>query len=271
MYNVPMSETAARILFGLLISMALASCGESPASPTAVVAATPSTATPATSPTATYTPAPSPTATHTPMPTPTLTAVHTPTPAPMHIPTQTPTATPTPAPTPTPMPRLTPIATPALGYQVVTRNQEYAYDIDAPEGWTLEHGEYKNTEEEQGRLVIISEELADGITLERFAQSVRDGLREDWGPDASRFEITNFERTNVGGRDAYSIAYRVRESADSADAPIFEDAAEIVLVASSPLGDPQGFRARYALDNRVIWRYGAARTRVLDSFRILAE
>ena len=265
-----MSETAARILFGLLISMALASCGDSPAPPTAVVAASPS---PATSPTATatHTPSPTPTATHTPAPTPTPTAIHTPTPAPMHIPTQTPTATPTPAPpapTPTPSPTLTPIATPARGYQVVTRNQEYAYDIDVPEGWTLEHGEYKNTEEDQGRLVIIVEELADGTTLERFAQSVRDGLREDWGPDASRFEITNFERTKVGGRDAYSIAYRVRESPGQC----LLDAVETIVVASSLPSHSQGFRARYSFCGwQEIVGFREVRTRTLDSFLVAAR
>ena len=188
----------------------------------------------------------------------------------MHIPTQTPTATPTPAPpapTPTPSPTLTPIATPAQGYQVVTRNQEYAYDIDVPEGWTLEHGEYKNTEEEQGRLVIIVEELADGTTLERFAQSVRDGLREDWGPDASRFEITSFERTNVGGRDAYSIAYRVR-GPDHCTL----DTVETIVVALSIPDYSQGFRASYSLCGwREIVEFREARTRTLDSFRVAAR
>ena len=263
-----MSETAARILFGLLISMALASCGDSPASP-AVVAASPPPATH--TPMPTPAPSPTPTATHTPTPTPTATAFHTPTPAPMHIPTQTPTATPTPAPpapTPTPMPTVTPIATPAHGYQVVTRNQEYAYAIDVPEGWTLEHGEYKHKEEDQGRLVIIVDELADGTTLEQFAQSVRDGLRGDWGPDASRFEITSFERTKAGDRDAYSIAYRVRESPGQC----LLDAVETIVVASSPRSHSQGFRARYSFCGwQKIVGFREVRTRTLDSFRVTTK
>ena len=283
MYNAPMSETAARILFGILISMALASCGDSPApapspppAPTVVVAASPPTATH----TPTATPSPTPTASHTPLPTathtpaPTATAFHTPTPAPMHIPTQTPTATPapappaTPAPAPTPIPTVTPIATPARGYQVVTRNQEYAYAIDVPEGWTLEHGEYRHAEEEQGRLAVIVEDLADGTGLERFAQSVRDGLREDWGPDASRFEITSFERTKVGDADAYSIAYRVRESPGNC----LLDAVETIIVASSLPSHSQGFRARYSFCGwQQIVGFREARTRTLDSFRVAAR
>ena len=279
-----MSETAARVLFGILITMALASCGDSPASPTAqppaptvIVAASPPTATHTPTLTATPTPSPTPTASHTPVPTathtpaPTATAFHTPTPAPMHIPTQTPTATPTPAPpapTPTPMPTVTPIATPAHGYQVVTRNQEYAYAIDVPEGWTLEHREYKHKEEEQGRLAIIVEELADGTGLERFAQSVRDGLREDWGPDASRFEITSFERTKVGDRDAYSIAYRVREGPGHC----VLDAVETIVVASSLPSHSQGFRARYSFCGwQEIVGFREVRTRTLDSFRVAAR
>ena len=282
-----MSETAARVLFGIFITLALASCGDPPAPPTAqpsaptvIVVASPPTATHTPTPAATSTPSPTPTASHTPVPTathtptPTATAFHTPTPAPLHIPTQTPTATPapappsTPAPTPTPMPTVTPIATPAHGYQVATRNQEYAYSIDVPEGWTLERGEYRHTEEEQGRLAIIVEDLADGTGLERFAQSARDGLREDWGPDASRFEITSFERTKVGGTDAYSIAYRVRESPGSC----LLDAVETIIVASSIPDYSQGFRARYSFCGwQEIVGFREVRTRTLDSFRVAAR
>ena len=282
-----MSETAARVLFGILISMALASCGDSPApppspppAPTAVVvAASPPTATHTPTLTATQTPSPTPTASHTPVPTathtpsPTATAFHTPTPAPMHIPTQTPTATPapappaTPAPSPTPIPTVTPIATPARGYQVVTRNQEYAYAIDVPEGWTLEHGEYRHAEEEQGRLAIIVEDLADGTGLERFAQSVRDGLREDWDADTSTFEITSYERTKVGDADAYSIAYRVRGPGHCT-----LDTVETIVVASSIPDYSQGFRASYSLCGwREIVEFREARTRTLDSFRVAAR
>ena len=263
-----MNKTAARIPFGILailaLALALASCVDSPAPPpaqppasTAVVAASPPTATHTATPTVvkTYTPTPSPT------------AIHTPTPAAMPIPTPSPAATHTPTSTPTPSPTLTPIAAPARGYQVVTRDQEYAYSIDVPEGWTLEYGEYKHREDNQGRLVIIAVTLADGTGLERFAQSVRDGLPGDW-PTASLFETTSFERTQAGGKNAYSIAYRVRENPDHC----ILDVAETVVAASSIPGYSQGFRARYSLCGwREILGFREVRTRTLDSFRVSAR
>lgn len=167
---------------------------------------------------------------------------------------------PLPPPTPAPLPLR----------QVVNRDHKHAYSIEIPQDWTLrasgEVSEYQG-DAPHGDLTIWVVDLAEGTTLEQFAQSVRDGLLGEW-PDASLFEITSFERTQAGDKDAYSIAYRVWENAD---APFFEDAAEIVVVASSLPGAPQGFRASYALGNWLIWNYGEVRTRALDSFRILAE
>ena len=324
MYTAPMSENAARILFGLILTLALASCVDSPAppaAPTAVIAASPPTAThtPAPSPTAThmptatptytptatptatttptptatytptptptatqtptatptYTPTPTPTATHTPTPsptsthtpTPTSTATYTPTPTATQTPTPTATYTPTPAPTAThtttPTPTLTPIATPAQGYQVVTRDQEYAYSMDIPEDWTLWNGEY-GPPFYPHTLGIKSVDLEGGTSLEQFAHSVRYSIqragldRED--PDESMVEITSFERTQVGDRDAYFIAYHM----PSRRGQCVYNAEETVVVASSLPGNTQGFRARY-------WwcgKYGEDGRRILDSFRV---
>ena len=337
MYNAPMSKTAARILFGVILTLALASCVDSPASPpapTVVVAASPPmatqtatptltatptptashtpvptatqtptatatytptpthtptpTATQTLTPTATYTPTPSPTATHTLTPTatytptPTPTATYTPTPTPTATPTPTPTPTATPTPTPTatytptpaptathtatPTPTLTPIATPAQGYQVVTRDQEYAYSMDIPEDWTLWNGEY-GPPFYPHTLGVKSVDLADGTSLEQFAHSVRYSIqragldRED--PDESMVEITSFERTQVGDRDAYFIAYHM----PSRRGQCVYNAEETVVVASSLPGNTQGFRARY-------WwcgKYGEDGRRILDSFRVITR
>ena len=109
--------------------------------------------------------------------------------------------------------------------------------------------------------------MADGTSLERFAQSVRDGLRGDWWATAALFEITSFERTQVGGEDAYSIAYRVRESPEYC----VLDVVETVVAASFLPGAPQGFRARYELCDWQAREFGEIRTRTLASFRVAAR
>ena len=58
---------------------------------------------------------------------------------------------------------------------------------------------------------------------------------------------------------------------ESPDDVYFEDIVEVVIVASSLPGAPQGFRARYGLANWLAWNYGATRTQVLNSFRVFAE
>ena len=113
-------------------------------------------------------------------------------------------------------------------------------------------------------MVISAVELADGTTLEQFAQSVRDGLRGDWRRDASLFAINSFERTQVSGEDAYSIAYRVQESPEYC----VVDVVETVVLASSLPGNPQGFRARYMLCDWLVRQFGEVRARTLDSFRV---
>ena len=170
----------------------------------------------------------------------------------------------TPSAEPDPETSATPLSTPTQGYQAVTRDQKYDYAIDVPEDWTLENGEYRG---DGVILAINSVNLADGTGLEQFAQSVRDRLRGDWWRDASLFEITSFERTQVGGQDAYSIAYRVRES------PLYcmLDVVEIVVVASFLPGNPQGFRARYSLCDWRVWEFGEARAQTLDSFRVVTR
>ena len=310
-----MNKTAARIPLGILaiLALALASCVDSPApptaqppAPTAIIAASPPTATHTPTPTltATPTPSPTPTASHTPIPTPTAThtptatatlaptATYTPTPSPTSTQIPTPTATYTPTPTatatytptptatytptpratathtPAPTPTLTPIATPAQGYQVVTRDQEYSYVIDIPEDWMLRSDEYR--EAERSNLRVTSVELAEGTTLEEFGQSVWDGLPMDrWWGGESLVARTSFERTQIGGKDAYSIAYLMKNPHRCPGPRYYEDIVEIVLVASSLPRNPQGFRARYGLcGGRHMREDGEFRTPTLNSFRV---
>ena len=303
-----MNKTAARIPLGIILALALASCVDSPPTPTAqppaptaIIAASAPTATHTAAPTASHTPVPTPTTTHTPTatatltptstrtptpsptatqtpaptatytPTPSPTATHTPTPSPTptHTPTPTATYTPTPSPTathtPTPTPTLTPIATPAQGYQVVTRDQEYAYAIDIPEDWTLANGAYGGP---QGRLIINEVDLADGTDPERFAQSVRDGLTEDWWDAESLLAITSFERTQLGGHAAYSIAYRLISPYYCGYA-YYEDVSAIVVMASSIPGYSRGFIVRYGLcSGEHVRKFGEIRNQILNSFRV---
>ena len=145
-------------------------------------------------------------------------------------------------------------------YQIATRDQEYGYTIDVPDGWVDENDYVKG-----GRLDIREFPLTAGMTLDQFAESVRDNLRREWWPSASVFEITHFSKKQAGDQESYSLEYRVRESPEYC----LVDVEEVIGVGSSLPGQIQGFRALHkACDWMLPGRLGRERREVLDSFRI---
>ena len=191
-----------------------------------------------------------PVATVTPLPSPTV--IPTPTPVPTATYTATPMATYTPAPTPTPI------------YPIVTRSEDYGYTIDIPDGWVEEEGYIRSIP--GGRLYIKSVDLTSQTTLDQFAESVRDNLRQEWWPTASLFEITSFEKRLSGDHESYILEYRVHEE------PRYcvVDVAEAIALGSSLPGFNRGFRVLHqACDWELDGRLDHARRESLESFRVI--
>lgn len=153
-----------------------------------------------------------------------------------------------------------PPPTPTPRYQIATRDQEYVYTIDVPEGWVDENDYAKG-----GRLDIREIPLTAGTKLDQFAESVRDNLRREWWPSASVFEITHFSKRQAGDQEFYSLKYRVRESPEYC----LVDVEEVIGVGASLPEQVQGFRALHeACDWMLQGRLGMERRQVLDSFRV---
>ena len=210
-------------------------------------------------PEATPTPEPTPTPTQAPGPTPT--AVPTPTP----IPTVTPVPTPTPIPTATPAP--TPVPIPPIGgvdNSITKRDKEYHYVIDLPDNWSEEWpGRYGSTSP-WGRLLISSQYLPSGYTLDQFTQLVLHNPQRDWWSNPSLFKITSVEEVFQDGQPAKRVRYRVQE------APQYcvLDVEELVVVSQVLPGNPQGFRVKAWMCEHDITAHGPARDRILESFRV---
>ena len=169
-------------------------------------------------------------------------------------------AIPAPSPSPPTAPR----------YSIVNRDHEYGYAIDLPDDWVEEEGYIASAP--GGEMFIRDIDLPAGTTLQQYAESVRDNLRHDWWPSASMFEITSFGKRTSGGRELYSVEYRVQED------PMYcaLDVIEVIGVGTSLPGLRQGFRVRHQLceeEARHWQRQGLDRTRreTLDSFRIITR
>ena len=150
------------------------------------------------------------------------------------------------------------------------RDLEYAHTVNIGDQWN-ENDEFAGRYSRSspwGEVTITSQSLRRGSTLRHFAESVRDQLEDDWWFwSPSLFEITSFQETQIGGRDAYSITSRVRESPEYC----IVDVAEIVMLSNSLPGNPQGFRVRAWMCERSVADYGQDRLEMLDSFRIITR
>ena len=117
---------------------------------------------------------PTPTPTHSPSPTPTTL------PSATAIPTATPVPTPTPGPTATPSP--TPVPVPPVGgvdNSITQRDEEYHFVIELPDNWSEECTGRYASESPWGRLLITSQYLASGFTLNQFSQLVLHNPEQD--------------------------------------------------------------------------------------------
>ena len=183
----------------------------------------------------------------------------TPTPEPTNTPTPSPTNTPAPSPTSTPTPTPTP-------YPVVTRDQEYGYTIDIPDDW-VDEGRYTRSVP-GGALIVRELDMAAGTTLDQFAESVRNNVRQEWWSSASLFEITSFENRRAGDQDFYFMGYRAQRTPEDC----VREVVELLALGSYLPGPMKGFRVRHvACDSELPGGLDVSRREVLDSFRIVTR
>ena len=158
----------------------------------------------------------------------------------------------------------TPTPTPAPRYPVVTRSEEYGYTIDILDGWVEEDGYVRSIP--GGKMFVRELDLAVGTTLDRFAESVRDNLRQEWWSSASLFQITSFGKRRLGDQDFYWMEYRVQESPKYC----LLDVVELIALGTSLPGAPKGFRAIHRSCN---WELpgglDSTRRETLESFRVV--
>lgn len=240
------------------------------ATPTLEPTATPAPeATPTTTPTPTPTPSPTPEPTPTAAPEPTATPEPTSTPTPeatsTPVPAPTPTATPTPSPTPEPKPTpKPPTAVAGRDTAVTSRELEYSYTIELPDNWRKDGEGRYSSESPWGQLTVSSQHLPLGYTVDWLTMLVQDGLRKDWWPTVSLFEITSVEEAMTDNQPARLIRYRVQESLEYC----VLDVEELVVVSHILPGNPHGFRVRVWMCEQDAARYGQAREDILESLRI---
>lgn len=186
-------------------------------------------------------------------------------------PAPAPRATPTPAPSPTPARSVAvaPAQTTASG--IVIRPHDYDYTIEVA-GWDKKEWS-TNTDtwwdSHQGNLRVRMSSQPAGTTLERFAQTVRDKVQEEWGEwrkkmygdDTSLLEITAFEKRQVGGQERYYLKYRVQAK------PCVFDVEEAIGLGPSQVGPARGFRALHRTCEG--WDFEQGRRKVLDSLRVV--
>ena len=144
----------------------------------------------------------------------------------------------------------------------MTRQQEYGYTIDLPDGWS-ENDDYVMSPQ-GGQLRILESNVVAGTTLDQFAGWIRDNLRGDWWASASVFDITHFGKRQAGGQEFYSLKYQVQESPEFC----LLDVEEAIVVGASLPGPAHGFRVRHqACDSQLRRGLAPERRRALDSFR----
>ncbi len=157
-----------------------------------------------------------------------------------------------------------PAATPR--HSIETRDMEYGYTIEIPDGW-VEEGEGRYYGQESGTLRVLYRSLDNETTLDQYAKSVRDNLRQEWLPSASLFEIRSFEKERTENQAFYSLRYKVRES------PMYciVDVRERIYTADSLPGNPYGFRVSTRFCD---WEVAGSRrltTRLMNSFDIIEK
>ena len=152
-------------------------------------------------------------------------------------------------------------------YSITTVTEEYGYEIELPRGWVEENGRIHSTP--GGELFITSISLPAGSTLESYADTVTENLRQDWWLTASRFEINAVNKKQKDGNEFYTVEYIVQESPQYCALDVWE----LIVVGSSLPQSSKGYRVRHQLcegEAREWMRRGLDRTRrdTLESFRL---
>ena len=155
-------------------------------------------------------------------------------------------------------------------YSIATVTEEYGWEIDLPRGW-IDDGESIRSEP-GGELEVLEVELRAGTTLEDFADSVIDNLRQDWWLTASRFEVNRVEKRQVAGNEFYFVEYVVQESPKYCALDVWE----LIAVGSSLPGSVKGYRAQHRLCEHEAreWesrRLDRTRRTTLESFRVVTR
>ena len=272
------------------------------AMPTATLAAsTPEivTAAPAAMPTA----PPEPTLTPTPAPLPTPTAPPEATPTPTVAPTLTPTATPTPLPTPTPagthlvkhpdsglevkltqaqfdhflrtgevtvapLPTPTPTPLPTQAPLHTYTNDNYAYSIAAPVGWSLTEdgpaGYRLVSPDRQVQVSAYAEAVPErGHSLLHYLESRRSELLSQARRIGWFFEETAVFQEKAGNSSYWRLEYQVKGTQDFC----LHDVVEILSHARLYPAKPYAYRLRVAICPEALVAYRVDRERILNSFR----
>lgn len=246
-------------------------------------------------PTLTPTPAPLPTPTATPEPTPTPTIPPPPTPttAPSPLPTPTPepagthlvkhpdsglevkltqvqfdhflrtgevTVAPLPTPTPTPLPTQAPLHT--------YTNNNYAYSIAAPAGWSLTEdgpaGYRLVSPDRQVQVSAYAEAVPErGHSLLHYLEARRSELLSQARMTGWFFEETAVVQEKAGNSSYWRLEYRVKGTQDFC----LYDVVEILSHARLYPAKPYAYRLRVAICQEALVAYRVDRERILNSFR----
>ena len=155
-------------------------------------------------------------------------------------------------------------------YSITTVSEEYGWEIDLPRGWIDDGQSIKSVP--GGELQVREIELRAGTTLEKFADSVIDNLRQDWWLTASRFEVNRVEKRQVAGNEFYFVEYVVQESPKYCALDVWE----LIAVGSSLPGSVKGYRAQHRLCEHEAreWesrRLDRTRRATLESFRVVTR
>ena len=147
---------------------------------------------------------------------------------------------------------------------ITKRDGEYNHVIEFPDNWSEEWPGRYASESPWGRLLISSQYLASGYTLDQFTQLVLHNPRQDWWSNPSLFKVTSVEDVLQDGQAAKRVRYRVQE------APQYcvLDVEELVIVSQALPGNPQGFRVRAWMCEHDDAAHGPARDRILESFQV---
>ena len=151
-------------------------------------------------------------------------------------------------------------------------SHEYTFAVDVPQGYVKQHATSWLSDGRGshvwGELHVRTASRPPDTTLDRFAQSVRNNVQQEWmtrWPSAPLFQITSFEKRRTGDRALYHLKYRVRES----ERYCILDVEEVLGVGGAPPGPVQSFRVQHWSCEELA--FGPARRQILSSFRIVAQ